>query len=229
MKANSQKKEKKLTRKHYILFTLFNAIYFSIVGVVVFFLVFGSEISIYIAVGCISMMLIILLTYLLISILNLKNFSLQQRKFFRFYSLFLFISIPTIIFLNTTWINDRDSIYRLPFCLFILACLFASFTSIPIIVANRLGMTLYHENNTLIPKLAFDFLTAIPLGFIFSFLSEDFDNNYWIIFSVFTVVPFFIYLICGFMLLSIDRNAASAEVSQPVSEKSETNPQANES
>ena len=195
--------KKKISNRDFFLFTLSSSIYFGITGLVIFFFLLGTFISLYIAIGCLVLMIIIPLLIIIIPSLHLSNFSQDQKKFFRIYALFMFLSFPTIFFINQNILPGKDWIYRLPFSFVFLASLFAASTPIISIVANLLDNSIYHESDTLITKLAFDFLVPVPLAFIFNILSIDLWANFVNLILIFLLVPFFIYFLCGLMLVDI--------------------------
>ena len=209
--TQGQTAQKPITHK-YFYFTSLVSIYFTFVGIIVFFCLLGTYLSLYIAIGCSVLMVVTPLLQIIISSLNLKNFTNAEKLFFRIYACFMFISFPTVFFINPSSLPGKDWFYRVPFSFSFIASFFAAFTSIISLISNKIEINIYTDFNTLIPKMAFDMFLSIPLSFSFNYLVENLDANYYILIAIFSIIPLFLYSICGFILFDINKSQQKSEI-----------------
>ena len=201
--SNKVAPKKTLSKIESAIITTCITIFGTIVGIAVCILLCGILFTKFLTILCIAIMMIISLTLFIIQSNSLCKLSENQRKFIRFYSFFVFLAILSIFFIK---IENRNWFYRVPFSFLFISSIFSCSTSVLIFVFNSLNMTLLKTTDTLITKLAFDMLIAIPLGFSFGFLTKSVHGNFTFLVIVFSLVPFVLYIFCGIMITAIDKN-----------------------
>jgi hypothetical protein len=71
-----------------------------------------------------------------------------------------------------------------------------------------MNRTVLRNSDTLVTKLAFDMVVAIPLGFSFGVLTKSIHYHFAHLTITFSLVPFILYIICGLMIAKIDKEKA---------------------